>query len=137
MNLNILDANVEPLKKNIDWPLTRETLIRQRLQSLSGMILFANKQRTDFLVVRGAIHDMLSVPEDDLCRTGNIFNQFEGEAVLIVADVHDELLEKFKCLIDSEKVIIMPDDRNKNMSVNDALRMIASVQISEQKKPRS
>ncbi|CAN5680319.1 hypothetical protein BH11BAC1_BH11BAC1_16500 [soil metagenome] len=133
MNVKIIDAEMRPLELNSGVPYSKENLIRQRLLNLSGTVLFANREKADFLVVHGAIHDLLKVSVDDLQRTGNILSTFKGEAVLIASDVYDDVLEKFKPYINKKKVFIMPEDTNKCIPVTDALRIIASVDISEVK----
>jgi len=130
MNLRIIEAEIRSLDEVQIKTCTNEERMRLRNLALSGTVLFANKQKAEFLILRGAITNMLSVPDLDLKVTGQILNEFAGDAVLMIADLDENLFSRFSQFINRKKVILMPDDSHKNLTVNETLQMIASMKIS-------
>ncbi len=130
MNLRIIEAEIKSLDEVQIKACTYEERLRLRNLALSGTVLFANDQKAEFLILRGAITNLLSQPEVDLKVTGHILNKFAGDAVIMVSDVQDKLFSRFRPFINGMKVILMPDDEGKNLSVNETLQMIASMQIT-------
>jgi hypothetical protein len=130
MNLRIIEAEIKSLDEVQIKACTYEERLRLRNLALSGTILFANEQKAEFLILRGAITNLLSQPDIDLKVTGHILNEFAGDAVIMVADVEENLFSRFRPFIDRKRVILMPDDSGKNIRVNETLQMIASMQIT-------
>jgi hypothetical protein len=130
MNLRIIEAEIKSLDEVQIKKCTYEERLRLRNLALSGTILFANEQKAEFLILRGAISNLLSQPDVDLKVTGHILNEFVGDAVIMVADVDDKLFARFSPFINKKKVILMPDDSGKNLTVNETLQIISSMQIS-------
>ena len=130
MNLRIIEVEIKSLDEVQVRTCTYEERQRLRNLALSGTILFANEQKAEFLILRGAIDNLLSAGDVDLKVTAHILNEFGGDAVLMVADIPDKLFARIRPFINKKKVILMPDDNGKNLKVNEALQMIASMQIS-------
>jgi hypothetical protein len=130
MNLRIIEAEIKSLDEVQIKKCTYEERLRLRNLALSGTILFANAQKAEFLILRGAITNLLSQPDADLKVTGHILNEFAGDAVIMVADIQEKLFSRFRPFIDRNKIILMPDDSGKNLRVNETLQILASMQIT-------
>ncbi len=121
MTLKITEALLKPVLPGAKY--SRTDIIESRFHYLGDGIAEANTRKSVFFVIRGEIPDMLNISEPDLLQLGRMLDTFRGAAVLIVADLDETIISKFRPFI-SQKVLFFPDDTNKNLSIRDMLAMV-------------
>jgi len=72
-------------------PEVRNTLVQERLDALSRVVLTANSREAHFLVVAGDLFDSVYVSKSDIKNVADILRTFSGKHVVVLPGNHDFL----------------------------------------------